>query len=137
MVELEPVLVRELQVIPALAGISVRGATDEEASQVPVPAVEVGFVGFRYDDGNPSAVSLTVGWGVRLILERGSAAAEAAGALIRDVIRSLHGFRPGVVQEQNWTRLELKDVQTPDLVDQGLIQFVLIFETSAVYNGRQ
>lgn len=137
MVEIEPVLVLELKKIPALAGFSVRGATDEEQSRTPVPAVEVGFVGFRYEDGNQTDVSLTVGWGVRLILERGSEAAKKAGALIRELIRTLHGFRPGLVEEQNWARLALRDVQTPDLVDQGLIQFVLIFETSAVYRGRQ
>ena len=138
MVEIEPILVAEIARVPALAGFAVRGASDEDESRRPVPAVDVSFSGMRVLQTTASAVTVAAGWGVRIILLRGSTAATQLGEIAGEVIQALHGFKPGKVNDKKfWGTLNLVEAHMPETIDQGLVQCELIFQTVAEYSGRK
>ncbi len=142
MLALEPVLCAELQAVPALADVfSIRAGTDAEASRRTVPAIEVSFEGVSLQASNDRAAKVSVGWGVHIIVRRSPTAALELDAALAQVIACLLNFKPGMQGARHWSALKLvpggSAVQRPEFVEQGLAEYAVIFETSAVYNGRE
>lgn len=141
MMELSPVLKAELQSVAALDAFSIREDTDTQTSKRPPRAIEIAFEGVRVDASVETGAKLGVAWGVHIIVPRSPTAAEELGAALTAVIGCLLGFKPPKTGGRVWSKLTLTPggtaVQKPEFVDQGLAEYAVIFETSAVYHGRQ
>lgn len=134
------VIKAQLQSCTDLADFQVRASTDNTTKRT-TPAIEVAFEGVRVPDTTQNGVKLAVAWGVHLIVSRSDEAATVLDAAFAAVIATLHGYKPGKVGGRVWTRLEIQQggtvVQEPEFADQGLVEYAVIFETTAVYAGRK
>lgn len=140
MFALETLIRDELKAVPELSVFQIRTATDLEASKRTVPAIEIVCEGARIDKANAGKAGIAVAWGVHLIVPRGDGAADQLDEAFAAVIGSLLGYAPGTRKGRYWKPLELSgggSVQVPEFVEQGLAEYAVIFETSAVYSGRK
>jgi hypothetical protein len=135
------VIKNDLGSAPAFAGYAVRLWSDDSTSKRKVPALEVAFEGVRVADANDTSAKLAVAWGVHIILPRSDTAAVELDGAFASVVGLMHGFCPGKVGGRAWSNLKLMPggtaVQAPELAEQGLVEYAVVFETFAVYGGRK
>lgn len=137
---LETLIRDELQSAPELSAFQIRTATDLETSKRTVPGIEIVCEGARIDKANAGKAGIAVAWGVHIIVQRGDGAADQLDDALSAVIGRLLGYEPGTRKGRYWKPLELSGggtVQVPEFIEQGLAEYAVIFETSAVYSGRK
>lgn len=135
------VIKTELAGAAAFSGYDVRLWSDDSTSKRTVPALEVALEGVRVGDANDTSAKLAVAWGVHIILQRSETAAAELDTAFASLVARLHGFGPGKVGGRTWSILKLMPggtaVQAPELAEQGLVEYAVVFETFAVYSGRK
>lgn len=134
MFALETPLIARLQALPALAGWEVRSSA-AEVSRAPVPAAEVRCEGAAPTDSRGATSLVAVLWGVRLVVKRDPGAMAQLDGVLHAVIASLHNWLPGTEGSRAWQRLQLHEVR-PDFADEGLVEYAIVFKTSARYDGQ-
>lgn len=123
-----------LAALSALSGWQVR-TNLEEVTRTTTPAVEI-----RVEDGGASAkggaVTVDVLWGVHLIAAKGAATEAALDAAFWAVMASLHNWMPGTAGGVPWGPMQLVKPEMGD-AEQGLVEYSLIFRTSATQVGQR
>ena len=139
MFALESVLRDRLAALPEFATWDVRGGS-EEVSKRALPAVIVACDGVGVPDAKGSSVNVAVAWGVHLIVARSASATADLDAAFTAVIGSLLNHRPGKISGRLWSPLRMLTsgaaVQQPHFAEQGLVEYVVTFESSSVYQGQ-
>ena len=139
MFALESVLRDRLAALPEFVAWDVRGDS-EEISKRTLPAVVISCDGVSVPDTKGSSVNIAVAWGVHLIVARSASATADLDAAFAAVIGSLLNHRPGKIGSRLWSPLRMLTsgaaVQQPHFAEQGLVEYVVTFESSSVYQGQ-
>lgn len=135
MFALESVIADRLAAEPELRDWRVVAASGDGKRGV-FPEIVVQCEGAQAADSKTSAVSVVVAWGVHLIARRCDETAEKMDAAFAGVIRSLLNFNPGAVAGRGWSALRVLRVDAPEPIDQGLVEYVVIFQSQAAYMGQ-
>lgn len=138
MLALEPHIKARLQALPALASWAVHGGTDLVDRRT-APMADVRCTGAQTKDSEATAVTVDPAWTVTLVVARGDWAAQQLDDALKEVIGSLHNWRPGQVDGdagQLWRRMALATVREPAFVPEGMAGLEIIFVTSTVYHGQ-
>lgn len=128
-------IAEHLATLPALSGWDIRRDGDGK-SRDPVPAVDIRMEGAGIASGNSVSTQLAPRWGVYLVVERGVGDTAQLDAAFNAVLEALINFAPGEQSGRTWTPLNPIGVPTPDFTDSGLTAYGIIFETSAIYSGK-
>lgn len=133
----DPIRTR-LQGLAALNGWTVRLAI-ETASRKAVPAAEVAAPIAQPAGVSHSGAQLEVQWAVALIVPQAAGAVAQLNAAFGEVFRALHGWAPGQQGGRNWAALRLVSASPPPEIEArepGLIEYQLVFSTSARFDGQ-
>lgn len=134
MFALEAPLIARLQALPALDGWDVRSAV-AEVSRTAAPAAEVRCEGAAMLDPRGATSLLAVMWGVHLIAKQGAETMAQLDGAMAAVVASLHNWLPGTEGARAWQRLQFVEAR-PEMVEQGLVSYALVFKTSARFDGQ-
>lgn len=135
MFALAPAIKTRLEALSTLSGWQVRSDMDEvTAAAVPAAVIRVEEAGAA-DRGAAGIVD--IGWGVHLIVKKSATAADALDAAFAAVIASLHNWKPGAAGGVPWGPLKLAKVEPVEIAEQGLVEYSLIFRTTATFVGQK
>ena len=135
MLELEPVLVQRLAVLPAFTGWRISGGTDA-ANRTLVPGADVRMSGANGAAERRTVSQLQFVWTVGLVVPRSDSAAGQLGAAMRAALGALHNWRPGNVAGQEWTELQFANVREAAFSESGLAGFEISFTTTTLVPGQ-
>lgn len=127
-----------LQALSALSGWPVRLAI-ETVSRKAVPAVDIAAALAQPLGNSRSGTQMEVQWAVSLIVPQAAGATAQINAAFGAVLGALHGWMPGEQGGRRWDALRLVSASPPpetEAREPGLIEYQLVFSTSARFDGQ-
>jgi len=135
MFALERLIAEQLAQCAELADWSVRRGSELVSARV-APSVVVRLDGAGVGDSKATAANVAVRWAIHLVVERGDGATDQLDAAFAAVIASLLNWAPPKVADRQWSPFRLAAVGTPDSLEQGLLEYAVLFQTASIYNGK-
>ncbi|MDI3489560.1 MAG: hypothetical protein PWP11_837 [Thauera sp.] len=135
MFAVESPIITHLQADPSLAGWAVRSGA-QETSRRPMPAIEIVCEHAEVEDARAGGVMVSVMWGVYLVAPYEASVMASLDRAFGAAVAALHNWSPGVIEGRAWSPLKLTKVGRPEIAEQGLVAYSLIFHTTALYKGQ-